>query len=199
MHAQLPVQLFVTPWNAAHQAPLSMGFSRQEYWVGCHFLLQQVFLSQGSNWCLLHWQARSSPLSHRGSPAYFIHSIIGYVSIPISQLIPPPAFLPRDSHWTCLGWGLSSSQGREPLLRANQVWGKDPCVGQLPARLGCVWSVCSQLLALPSKRFWFLVGCAYAPEILMTPNSIPSQNLGNSFCEWRVLLGVRGVPGGLAI
>ena len=28
------VQLFVTPWTAAHQAPPSMGFSRQEYWSG---------------------------------------------------------------------------------------------------------------------------------------------------------------------
>ena len=28
------VQLLVTPWTAAHQAPLSMGFSRQEYWSG---------------------------------------------------------------------------------------------------------------------------------------------------------------------
>ena len=27
-------QLFVTPWTVAHQAPLSMGFSRQEYWSG---------------------------------------------------------------------------------------------------------------------------------------------------------------------
>ena len=26
------VQLFATPWTVAHQAPLSMGFSRQEYW-----------------------------------------------------------------------------------------------------------------------------------------------------------------------
>ena len=26
------VQLFVTPWTVAHQAPLTMGFSRQEYW-----------------------------------------------------------------------------------------------------------------------------------------------------------------------
>ena len=25
---------FATPWTAAHQAPLSMGFSRQEYWSG---------------------------------------------------------------------------------------------------------------------------------------------------------------------
>ena len=28
------VRLVVTPWTAAHQAPLSMGFSRQEYWSG---------------------------------------------------------------------------------------------------------------------------------------------------------------------
>jgi len=28
------VRLFVTPWTAAYQAPLSMGFSRQEYWSG---------------------------------------------------------------------------------------------------------------------------------------------------------------------
>ena len=26
--------LFVTPWTVAHQAPLSMEFSRQEYWSG---------------------------------------------------------------------------------------------------------------------------------------------------------------------
>ena len=28
------VQLFVTPWSVAHQAPLSVGFSRQDYWSG---------------------------------------------------------------------------------------------------------------------------------------------------------------------
>ena len=28
------VRLFMTPWTAAHQAPPSMGFSRQEYWSG---------------------------------------------------------------------------------------------------------------------------------------------------------------------
>ena len=31
------VQLFVTPWTIAHQVPLSMGFSRQEYWSGLPF------------------------------------------------------------------------------------------------------------------------------------------------------------------
>ena len=29
-----PFGLFATPWTAAHQAPPSMGFSRQEYWSG---------------------------------------------------------------------------------------------------------------------------------------------------------------------
>ena len=31
------VRLFVTPWTVAHQALLSMGFSRQEYWSGLPF------------------------------------------------------------------------------------------------------------------------------------------------------------------
>ena len=31
------VQLFVTLWTVAHQAPPSMGFSRQEYWSGLPF------------------------------------------------------------------------------------------------------------------------------------------------------------------
>ena len=35
MHNQ--VQLFVILWTVAHQAPLSMGFSRQEYWSGLPF------------------------------------------------------------------------------------------------------------------------------------------------------------------
>ena len=40
MQAQLPsrVQLFVTPGMVAHQAPLSVEFSRQEYWSGLPFL-----------------------------------------------------------------------------------------------------------------------------------------------------------------
>ena len=46
--------LTVTPWTAACQAPLSMGFSRQDYWSGLHFLLQGIFLTQGSKPRLLH-------------------------------------------------------------------------------------------------------------------------------------------------
>ena len=40
------VQLFATPWTAAHQAPPSMGFSRQEYWSGVP-LPSPVLISTG--------------------------------------------------------------------------------------------------------------------------------------------------------
>ena len=36
--------------------------------VDCHALLQGIFLPQGANSSLLHWQVGSLPLSHRGSP-----------------------------------------------------------------------------------------------------------------------------------
>ena len=54
--------LVMTPWTAAYQVPLSMGFPRQEFWNGLQFLLQGIFLTQGSNpcpWDLLHWQVDS--------------------------------------------------------------------------------------------------------------------------------------------
>ena len=52
------VWLFTTLWAIACQTPLSLEFSRPEYWSGCHALLQGIFPSQGSNphlFCLLHW------------------------------------------------------------------------------------------------------------------------------------------------
>ena len=58
------VQLFATRWTVAHQAFLSMGFPRQEYWSG----LQGIFPIQGSNQYLRHWQADSLLLRHLGSP-----------------------------------------------------------------------------------------------------------------------------------
>ena len=45
------VRLFVTPWTAAHQAPRSMEFSRQEYWSGVPLPSPLSFLGCG---CCLH-------------------------------------------------------------------------------------------------------------------------------------------------
>ena len=41
MHACSVVTDSLQCHGLAHQAPLSMGFPRQEYWSGCHFLLQE--------------------------------------------------------------------------------------------------------------------------------------------------------------
>ena len=51
--------------SRACQAPLSIGFSVKNTGMGCHALLQGIFLTQGSNSCLfhlLHWQTGSWPL-----------------------------------------------------------------------------------------------------------------------------------------
>ena len=62
---------FATPWTIALQAPLSMDSPGKNIGVGCHSLLQGIFLTQGSNWhllCLLHRQAASLPLAPPGKP-----------------------------------------------------------------------------------------------------------------------------------
>ena len=64
--------LSVNLWTVAHQAPLSMEFSRQECWSRLPYLTAGVFPTQGPNLtllCLLHWQADSLPLCHLGSPS----------------------------------------------------------------------------------------------------------------------------------
>ena len=51
---------FVTPWTVAHQAPLSMGFPKQEYWSGLRFpppgdLPGPGHASCAGRWILYHW------------------------------------------------------------------------------------------------------------------------------------------------
>ena len=51
----------------AHRAPQSINFPGKNTGTSCHFLLQGMVLTQGSNWHLLHWEANSLPLSHLAS------------------------------------------------------------------------------------------------------------------------------------
>ena len=80
------VGLFVTPWTVARQAPLPMGFSRQEYWSGLPFPLQGIFPTQALNLHLLHWQADFFlPRSPQGSPSIYLHvCIYRYVYVSVS-------------------------------------------------------------------------------------------------------------------
>ena len=56
-----------TLWTVARQAPLSMGIL-QPTGVGCHFLLQGIFPTQGLNLCLPNCRQILYHLSHQGSP-----------------------------------------------------------------------------------------------------------------------------------
>ena len=57
------VWLFVTQWTVACQAPLSMGFFRQEHWSGLPHPSPRNLPTQGLNPRLHHWQAGSLPLA----------------------------------------------------------------------------------------------------------------------------------------
>ena len=65
------VWLFATPWTVAYQAPLPMGFSRQEYWSGLSFPPPGELPNQGiepMSPASPALQVNSLPLSHWGSP-----------------------------------------------------------------------------------------------------------------------------------
>ena len=69
------VGLFVALWTVAHQALCPWDSPGKSTGLGCHALLQGIFLTQGWNPCLrylLHQQAGSSPLRHLGSPYHCV-------------------------------------------------------------------------------------------------------------------------------
>ena len=55
---------FAAPWTVVLQASLSLGFPGKTTGVGCHFLLQGIVMTQGSNTNVLHLRMSSLPLSH---------------------------------------------------------------------------------------------------------------------------------------
>ena len=95
------VRLFVTSWTVARQAPLSMRFSRQEFWGGLPGPPPGIFLTQGLNSHLLnflHWQVGSLPLVPPGKPSISVYWGLNFLRAKLVE--------PSSSHG--LPW---SSQG----------------------------------------------------------------------------------------
>ena len=67
----------MTPWTAACQAPLSMGFPRQEYWSALPFPSAGDLSNPGIEPMSLALQVGSLPLSHQESPTVPIPEEIG--------------------------------------------------------------------------------------------------------------------------
>ena len=71
----------MTIWTALHQAPLFMGFFRQEYWSGLPFPSLGIFPIQESNPGLLHYRQILYHLSHKTSfisarcPFFLFHTL----------------------------------------------------------------------------------------------------------------------------
>ena len=124
-------------WTVTHQAPLFVGFSRQEDCSGSPFPLQGVFPTQGLGphlLCLWQWQPGSLPLSPLGRsprPDHWAQSRL-LLSAPRAQCWPPSALgdnggglLSVGPSWkwrTCRGalpWTLSLCGCAPHLLKAE--------------------------------------------------------------------------------
>ena len=110
------VWLFITQWTVALQAPMPMGFSRQEYWSGL-LCPSSRGSSQPRDWtrvsCLLHWQAGSLLIVPPGKPNPVLLLLLSRFSCVQLCAIPwtaayqasPSMGFSRQEHWSCLPFG----------------------------------------------------------------------------------------------
>ena len=103
------------PWTVAHQAPLSMEFSRPEYWSDLPFPFQGIFLTQGSNPGLLYYRQILSLSEPQGKP------------LPGGAT---PNFVPE--RFLSIPWGFpGGSNGKESACNAGDT-GSIPGSGRSP-------------------------------------------------------------------
>ena len=105
--------LFATPWTIAHRLLCLWDFPGKKAEVGCHFLLQGIFQTQGSNlhllhcrWILYHWATREALelwiiQSSKKIKALRSSAIPSLFSVFLSVCRkmtwqPTPVFLPRE-------------------------------------------------------------------------------------------------------
>ena len=77
---QVRFNSFATPWAVAHQAPLSMVFSRQKDWNGLPFPSPGDILGLGTKPRSPALQVDSLPLTHQGSPRHFTKAFNCFVT-----------------------------------------------------------------------------------------------------------------------
>ena len=128
------VWLFATLWTLARQAPLSMGFSRWEYWSRLPCLPPGDLLDLGANLCLLHllrWQVGSWPLAPPGKPSSdTVHLEIAPDRSVLQHCAPTPTIFRSQSQVhvvTCASdqWLLIEGSN-EPLPRLQLTWWRGP-------------------------------------------------------------------------
>ena len=95
------VCLILTPWTVATRFLCPWNFPGKNTGMGCHLLLQNIFLTQELNLCLLcllHWQADSLPLCHLGSLHVHISTLL-LPSIPFCLVVCNTLMIPSLTNY----------------------------------------------------------------------------------------------------
>ena len=160
------VWLFATLWTIACQAPLSMGFSRQEYWSALPCPppgdLPNPGLKPAS---LMHWQVGSLPLAPPGKPQK--ESVLTFKPfLPLSFVVVVGGFC-----LSCCGaWGI--------LVLRPEIEPKSPCIDALEA-----WHSHALIIGPASEvSLW----CSFVPQQFIprrrqwhpTPVLLPGKSHG---------------------
>ena len=128
----------VTPWTAARQAPLSVGFSRQDYWSGLPFPSPGDLSDPGTEPCLLHFlhqQADSLPLVPPGEPQVGRAGGLNQEFLVLTLLCdfgPDPALLWASPSVKRESWSQTSL--RRPSLKILQWQRRRPVAGTRSAQ-----------------------------------------------------------------
>ena len=172
--------------------------------VGCHFLLQGIFLTQGLNLCLLHWQVDSLPLSLQGSEnescllwrsSFWCQCLI--------LVLTPGGFLTAVL-FSFLSWKLASlSLGCIFIRLINQISYQLPFTAAAVHLLSRIWLFvtpktaagqlsCPSIHCLPefAQTHVHWVSDAIQPSHPLVPPSSPALNLSQPFTTCLLFLRV---------
>ena len=128
-----PVRLFATPWTVACQAPLSMGFSRQEHWSGLPFPSPGDLPNPGIKPGSPTLQVDSLPAEPPGKKVKLL-SCVRLFATPwtVAHQAPPSIEFSRQEYWSGLPFPSPGDlpapgiEPRSPTLRADALPSEPP-------------------------------------------------------------------------
>ena len=114
------VQLFVTPWTVVRLAPLSMGFSRQEYWSGLPHPFPGDLPDPGiepmSFMSPAGWQVGSLPLAPPGKPVQ-LHINTLFCKFMVDTGMPPKEMKIPFQEWSTCDLRVTLTDKPQPQSR----------------------------------------------------------------------------------
>ena len=122
------VWFFATPWSVAHQTPplLPWHFPGKNTGVGCHFLLQGIFLTQGLNPDLRHCRQTLYSLSHQGSSLTSRVHLDNSFTFSVSVFSLLKAMMMATTMWVTVGLNENKAFSTGSVAKRSRQHGKVP-------------------------------------------------------------------------